>query len=578
MNDVSMDIVPDYATDQDDVVRWVPSQSPNPALQALMREAERERGVRLSTYVEPSSWARTLPSTDSTSVVWVPSTRTSSLPSLSTSTSSDFSPPSASLSSSVTHAHARGSEDSPSSTSRQGKASSYNHVHPKRKPLSASTSSANQAVRVSRPRSSSHSASAPTIAKNSVESHSKRKIPDDDPNAAAFLALLRDVSRQVDENSRKKQRVAAKVRERERGHRDDITTSSNILTTVNTPDASRNAANSRTFIKTSVVSAISGASTSTSSRVLTRTTSLGASTNSTIVTCSANGTVALDSSSIALPTSAPRILSKTSSVPNVTPHLTSKPPRGGGERDHGRGIKGLDDKMKNTTGNSLADIATHFEDGWDGNEDRAMCVDTSTAELLTSNDEKGREESCMQVDVVASKNDADMAMDVSFCQSPRALAPPKITPKSKLTVPPSPTQRLPSQRPPPLGMRRPALLSGASQSLGFPGSQYSLSQTSGTKGTVPKFKPPLLSETCGNKPSGTSHGLSSKTDPPSRRTSNRPVFNAESKVRSTRLNGDDARVSKGDMISIPQQDPDSSFDVSFDVDADALEETMRAYD
>ncbi|KIJ11157.1 hypothetical protein PAXINDRAFT_171853, partial [Paxillus involutus ATCC 200175] len=206
--DVLMDTSQDFDADAEGVVRWVASQSPNPALQALMKEAEREKRSRPATpvSVEPLSWTRSLAYTSpaaSSSTSTTSSlnnnntTRTSSLPSLSIGRASMSS-------SSPFHA------DSPDPlTSRRVKPSCT-----QRKPLSASTSSANQAVRSSmssRLRSSSHSTSVSSS--KASTSKGRYKHSEDEPEAVAFLALLRDVSRQVDENSRKKQRLAARTME-----------------------------------------------------------------------------------------------------------------------------------------------------------------------------------------------------------------------------------------------------------------------------------------------------------------------------------------------------------------------------
>ena len=76
-----------------------------------------------------------------------------------------------------------------------------------RKPLASSTSSANQTARYSaRSRSLSHS-TAPPNPSTSKEIY----IPqDEEPEAIAFIELHKNASRQVVENSKKKQRVAAR--------------------------------------------------------------------------------------------------------------------------------------------------------------------------------------------------------------------------------------------------------------------------------------------------------------------------------------------------------------------------------
>ena len=153
--------------------------------------------------------------------------------------------------------------------------------------------------------------------------------------------------------------------------------------------------------------------------------------------------------------------------------------------------------------------------------------------------------------------DSDTGMDMSFVTlepSPQIRVPapkPKPQPPRPNTVsrPPAPTQRT-RTGPPPLGMRRAPQLQP---------SQYSLSQ--GAKGaTVPRFKPPLLANAGGVSKGG--NGTK-----PATTTSSRPV-----------PRGSATKVAVAEIAAQRNEDADSSFDVSFDVDADALEETMKAYD
>lgn len=130
-------------------------------------------------------------------------------------------------------------------------------------------------------------------------------------------------------------------------------------------------------------------------------------------------------------------------------------------------------------------------------------------------------------------------------------------------VAPSASQR----RPPLLGMRRPP----NHPNTGFPSSQsryadtqspYGASQAKGQKQvTLLPFKPPLLS----------------KPNPKPVYTSKQAAENPESPPTSTpELERDE---SDGDgKHEDGAAGADSSFDVSFDVDADALEATMRQYD
>ena len=167
--------------------------------------------------------------------------------------------------------------------------------------------------------------------------------------------------------------------------------------------------------------------------------------------------------------------------------------------------------------------------------------------------------------VESDDEESDDAMDVSFYKPeppPRACAPaPKSNPRaSQSTTMPRPlatTQRT-RAGPPPLGMRR------APQPQP---SQYSATQ--GTKGvTVPRFKPPLLAS------AGGSTSKSGNNSKPATATSS-------SSLRPPPRGGADGganRAPTAKTTSRRPQDPDSSFDVSFDVDPVALEEAMRPYD
>ncbi|KAG2139164.1 uncharacterized protein EDB93DRAFT_1163627 [Suillus bovinus] len=132
-------------------------------------------------------------------------------------------------------------------------------------------------------------------------------------------------------------------------------------------------------------------------------------------------------------------------------------------------------------------------------------------------------------------------------------------------VAPSTTQR----GPPPLGMRRQHNLPNP----GFPSSQsryatiqspYAASQAKGQKPvTIPPFKPPLL-----KKPN-------SKAVPAPKQVVQTPESPPTSTPELVKDDGnDDDGGGEEDTLGVA----DSSFDVSFDVDADALEATMRQYD
>ncbi|KAG9313477.1 hypothetical protein JVU11DRAFT_5802 [Chiua virens] len=191
-----MDTNQDFEQSQDGV-RWVASQSPNPALQALMKEAEREKRTH-----EPTSWTYPLASATSLSASigssWQPSAN-------SPVHASHLLPLSASTSSIPSSLAFRASEPSIQMYAKPASAG-------KRKPLASSTSSANQPLRgTARSRSSSHS-TALSLPSTSDTNH----VREEEPEAVAFIELLKDVSRQLDENSKKKQRLAARTKEKER--------------------------------------------------------------------------------------------------------------------------------------------------------------------------------------------------------------------------------------------------------------------------------------------------------------------------------------------------------------------------
>ena len=110
------------------------------------------------------------------------------------------------------------------------------------------------------------------------------------------------------------------------------------------------------------------------------------------------------------------------------------------------------------------------------------------------------------------------------------------------TAPPPPQ----SQRPPVLGMRRHRPLVNSSQKAILP------ERRKGFK--VPIAKPKLEQEQEDTLP----------TPKPSQHTGKK------------KLNDPQPTTVKKEMLDEP--DADSSFDLSFDMDADALEETMRKYD
>ncbi|KIK98895.1 hypothetical protein PAXRUDRAFT_823313 [Paxillus rubicundulus Ve08.2h10] len=548
--DVLMDSSQDFDADAEVVVRWVASQSPNPALQALMKEAEREKRSRPATpvSVKPFSWTRSLAPTSpeassSTSAMssWNSNntTRTSSLPSLSIG--------SASLtSSSPFHA-----DTSDPLITRRVKPSC-----PQRKPLSASTSSANQAVRSSmssRLRSSSHSTSASSS--KAPTSKGRYKHSEDEPEAVAFLALLRDVSRQVDENSRKKQRLAARTMEKMEGPSMGSSGGDNPM------GSDMNGAHSlapRVLVKTSSASAIY--SWDSSGKMMDNTSGAFASTPKSVSNPGSHGRALTKTESLSSPdvglrsgrstpvsvsnkyltcdlkhNSPPRVLTRTSSTSTISNTNT--------QISHN--VNTLEPSSEDGERNDIAmkavpvDLNATDAEWRDINSDRAMCLDTTSMQVNDEHDDLGMDVALFQR--VPSQPQPSQQHRVLGLKPPSQI---NITPRQQAL-----TQR-PRTGPPLLGMRRPPQLLL---------SQHTLSQTPKNM-TVPRFKPPLL-------PNGGRAGSGSGAKPS---TTN---LTLKQPPRRTFMKEGKAEVDKRGV-----QDPDSSFDVSFDMDEDALEEAMKAYD
>lgn len=184
--------------------------------------------------------------------------------------------------------------------------------------------------------------------------------------------------------------------------------------------------------------------------------------------------------------------------------------------------------------------------------------------------EASPDESFMLVDSDTNSGcntDIDVDMDTSI--HPKGFSCPDVD----TTKPPSTTQQQLSTgqgrpgppRRPQLGMRRPPLLSSNTQrnpAQPHP-SQYSIPSHVPKGTTVPRFKPPLL-------------GTSGQKVPAQK-------VSAGSGLPRPRLGGGDTQDRyarrQNEMTRLTSDtDPDSSFDISFDLDMDVLEEAMRPYD
>lgn len=536
--DTSMDTSQDFGSSPSGVV-WVPSQSPNPALQALMNEAENDRRsecyatglrvdstdvhhpVRPSTPIhQPTSWTYPLASTTSSTSL---STSISSAWHSSGNNSIDASylPPLSGSSSSASSSSLAPRASEPSVSRRSNPLSV-----PHRRPLASSTSSANRPLRHSaRPRSSSHSMGA---------SKGKYNPKDDEPEALFFIELLKDASRQVDRNSEKKERA---VREKEMGmgkEREDSLGRSGVDDPTGLDSSHLSAQpltnTSNAFAMPSTRAPEKTSSTSISARkpeshgrVLAKTASLGApgvhlvsgkSTPTSLPSPNLNCNLKL--------VTAPRLPATASNISNANHAIARK----------AKVTSNDDDSV-------MQDVIDLTET--DAEWDRRISGPSSRADTTTY----------MQVD----DEESDTGMDVSFFRPEPAPQTRVPAPKPK-PQPPQPTRpSVPTQRaragPPPLGMRRAPQLQPPQSS-----------STQGSKGaTVPRFKPPLLAYA-----SGSTHKNGSGSKPATTASSSRPPRGSAAKAKVV------------ETTAQTSQDPDSSFDISFDVDADALEEAMKAYD
>ncbi|KAF9233427.1 hypothetical protein BU15DRAFT_66611 [Melanogaster broomeanus] len=474
--DVFMDTSQDFDAEAEVAVRWVASQSPNPVLQALMKEAEKEKRSRPATpvFVEPFSWTHTLTTTpssastsSSTASLWNSTnntTRTSSLPLIPTGSTA--------IPCSSSAYHARGSD--PSTLSRHAKPS-----FAQRKPLSASTSSANQHVRPSisaRQRSSSQSTSVSSS--KASTSRGKHNSPEDEPEAVAFLALLKDVSRQVDANSRKKQRMTTQTKEKVWGR--SLGRSVDDRMGLDT-DSTNNPA-PRVLAKTSSASAICPSG--SSGRMLERTSSASGSTSA-----SNHGSG--------------RVLTKTASLSSTRVGLGSgrctPTPVCKSNLDHHDSVSRLLTNASRgpTIGTTNMRVAHNTLEL--SSNDGARSDSPMDGVVLDLNETDAEWEKHISVSpatravtttyLPVDEEDSDMGMDISFCYPISPQPQPHVpvpTPKpnpSQINI--TSRQLAPAQRartgPPPLGMRRLPHLQP---------SQYTLSQTS-KSAAVPRFKPPL---------------------------------------------------------------------------------------
>ncbi|KAF8438167.1 hypothetical protein L210DRAFT_3761710 [Boletus edulis BED1] len=524
-----MDTTQDFEPSQGGVVQWVASQSPNPALQALMKEAERDKRARPSTPVrEPMSWT-------------YPLTSTTVSASLSTSLSSPWHSSGNNLVDASCHLPLSGSTSSASSSSlasRVSEPSVSRHVKPlsaaQRKPLASSTSSANQLLHHhARPRSSSHS----TISNPSTLKE-KYTPQDNEPEALFFIELLKKTSWQVDVNAKLKEQ-AAREKAKEKRER---SLGRNGIRNLTGPD--KNNLSARLLTKTSSASAV--CPTNSSTRALAETPSISTSAYKHRPRGRA---LAKTESSSALGRDLASGKSTPTSLPS--PNLNCDPKIAPAPRLPA-GVANISNANHPTTRNASFPEPTS-NDGDSTMQDVIDLTETDTEWDKPIFGPISRADTAMYMEL--DDEASDTGMDMSFFKPeppPQARVPvPKPKPQpSQPTRPPVSTQRS-RTGPPPLGMRRAPQLQP---------SQYN--STQGPKSvSVPRFKPPLLANA-----GGTTNKHGSGTKPAATATSSRAPLRGAT------------QLAVAEIAARTSQDPDSSFDVSFDVDADALEEAMKAYD
>ncbi|KAI6019967.1 hypothetical protein F5J12DRAFT_814452 [Pisolithus orientalis] len=568
--------IPVAVDEPDDVVRWVPSQTSNPVLQALIHQAEQDKKSQPSLpCISEPLWTHTLPST--TSTLWPsstapPTSRVSSLPSF--GDTSFLVPP----------REPSGSDPSSSSSSGRTKISSGAH----RKPLSASVNHPARSGRTTskhdplskRPRSSSYSSSGKEKPKASLADREQ------DPDAAAFLALLRDVSKQLDDNARKKQIVSTKLKDqRQRGDAEGDETHQSSFRGSHIPpparergkEGERARAGGSHDLSLNGSSLVPDTSFDTVSQrtdqrpgetfgVPCRNTNVPVkSTPSAQLNCNPSGRSMTKSA-----TSGSRTIMRVSSMdPNV--------PSRRDPVSHTR-------NLSRTTSTSTITSGSHHEHAayqpitptFDRHTRVQVSVSGNVAGERLKHTGTVTEDSPMAVDPDTSSGDrtnSDNTMDVpSF---PKSKPCPKVPDNSKpqpvtCTQRPAVGQaRSTPHRPPALGMRRPVITpsNGPGSASAFPSpSQYGAPSQPPKATAVPRFKPPLPKPPILKGSTGSAYSRPSSV-----------VNGTESDI--TRLGVGAGPRSPAKVACVcPETDPDSSFDISFDMDADMLEEAMRPYD
>ena len=367
---------------------------------------------------------------------------------------------------------------------------------------------------------------------------SKQKyIPQDkEPEAVAFIELLKDASKQVDHNSEKKQRVAAREKDNEREH-----------------SMARIGIDNRTGLDTHNLSA--RPITKTSSAFVIPPTKAPEKTLSASMSAyqpKPRGRALAKTESLGAPAVIVSGKSTPTSLPS--PNLNCDPKLAPAHRLPAR-ASNISNASRATARKASFQEPTS-NDGDSMMQDVIDLVDTDTEMERPISGPISRADTTMYMEL--DDEDSDSGMDVSFFTPAPALQIRVPVPKPKpqplqsnsASRPLAPTQRT-RAGPPPLGMRRAPQLQP---------SQYSSSQ--GAKGmTVPRFKPPLLAS------AGVVTNKGGSSTRPATTASSRPAPRSSA-----------TKMAVAKIAARGNEDADSSFDVSFDVDADALEEAMKAYD
>ena len=447
-----------------------------------------------------------------------------------------------------------------------------------------------------RPRSSSHSVF--DAAKDNGNAKGTKTLADreQDPDAAVFLALLRDVSKQLDENARKKQRVAAeKVKEREQMQSkggqggDQRSTILQHSSAVPKQDKGKGKEDASVIQSASNPSTpydvLFNDSTSTSNSMLDAFSQPTVSTGSKASNLWPNIDISQRHSGQSIITETTSRSRNLTRVSSMDPNVPSRQAPITDSRDLTRTPSSSTislDPYRAETAPLVVDL-TLDDVQLAGIQGSLQGVGKNTSREHGTHAAASADESFMAVESDISfgrSTDTDVDMDISIHRKALSRS------GADIAILPSTTQQqlstgqgrpIPPHRPQ-LGMRRPAVLSSNIQrnSPHPHPSQYSISSHVPKGTTVPRFKPPLLSTPAAQKASAQKVSAESTFTRP-RVGGVASGVGRDTQDVSRRQEGH-ARRQREMPRSSSETDPDSSFDISFDLDMDVLEEAMRPYD